>query len=211
MNTERPADTTGRTAGNSVIAQILGRHSVSPKRLGPPGPSDEEIRLMIAAAVTAPDHAALRPWRFLLIAPEARERLGELFVEIKRRRSPDEPPALLARERDKALNGPALIAVIARITHGNPKVPESEQYISVGAAVANLLLAASALGYGGILLSGEKVRNPLLREAFDLGADEELVGFVTVGTPSAPQPARPRPDPARHLAVWSGPPASEGG
>ena len=187
------------------IDLILGRGSVSPKRLIPPGPTAAEIRTMIAAAVTAPDHCGLRPWRFLRIADEARQRLADLFVEAKRRRAPDADPAVLARERDKALRAPVLIAVCARIDPDNPKVPPGEQFASVGAAVQNVLLAAHALGYGAIMLSGERTRDPLIRDGFGLGDAETLVGFISLGSAAAEAPRKPRPDPVEHLQVWNGP------
>jgi hypothetical protein len=47
---------------------LLSRSSVAPKNLVAPGPNAEEIRLLAASAITAPDHAALRPWRFIAFA-----------------------------------------------------------------------------------------------------------------------------------------------
>ena len=192
-----------------LIDFILGRQSVSPKRLIPPGPTDAEIRTMIAAAVTAPDHCGLRPWRFLRIAEAARQSLAALFVEAKRRRVPDADADVFERERDKALRAPVLIAVCARIDPDNPKVPPGEQFASVGAAVQNVLLAAHALGYAGIMLSGEKTRDPLIRDGFGLGDDEALVGFISLGSAAAAAPRKPRPDPDDHLQVWNGPAEEE--
>jgi nitroreductase len=191
-----------------LIDLILGRQSVSPKRLIPPGPTDAEIRTMIAAAVTVPDHCGLRPWRFLRIAEAARQSLADLFVEAKRRRVPDADADVFERERDKALRAPVLIAVCARIDPDNPKVPPGEQFASVGAAIQNVLLAAHALGYGGIMLSGEKTRDPLIRDGFGLGDDEALVGFISLGSAAAAAPRKPRPDPDDHLQIWNGPEAN---
>ncbi|MCW5699535.1 MAG: nitroreductase [Rhodospirillales bacterium] len=186
----------------AILEAITTRQSVSPKHLGSPGPTKDEIRRMVTAAVTAPDHGALRPWRFLLIADEARPHLADLFVAAKADKTPDMTPDMVEKERDKALCGPTLIAVTARINQRHPKVPASEQYASVGMAVQNLLLAANALGYGGILLSGDRVRDNAIRDAFAFDADDELIGFVTLGTPAADLPAKRRPDPDNHLFTW---------
>lgn len=46
---------------------LLSRTSVAPKTLVPPGPDHHEMKLLIASAMTAPDHAGLTPWRFISI------------------------------------------------------------------------------------------------------------------------------------------------
>jgi nitroreductase len=79
-----------------------------------------------------------------------------------------------------------------------------EQYVSVGAAVQSILLAAHALGYGAILLSGSRSRDPLVRDLLQLGDNEEMIGFISIGTPSKPIPPKVRPSARAHLAVWHG-------
>ena len=191
-----------RDGRRAALDAILSRQSVSAKRLVAPGPGEDDVRLMIATAMTAPDHGSLRPCRFIRIADAARDRLADLFVEIRRGREPDATPAELARDREKALSGPCLIAVVGRIRHDHPKVPESEQYASIGAAVMAVLVAAHLSGYGAIMLSGDRVRDPLLREALAIGEAEELVGFITIGTVGGSPPAKQRPAPDDYLSTW---------
>ena len=50
-----------------------------------PDPRRQQIDLAIDAALRAPDHGALRPWRFVLIRGAARARLSELFVRRMQR------------------------------------------------------------------------------------------------------------------------------
>ena len=73
-----------RTAG--ALDALLSR--VSTGALADPGPDDAQLRLMLEAAVRAPDHGKLRPWRFFVIRGEARTRLSELFASSIRRREP---------------------------------------------------------------------------------------------------------------------------
>ena len=162
---------------------------------------------MVAAALTAPDHGAFRPWRFIHVADSARARLAEVFVAAKRRRLPEADPSLLDREREKALNGPSLLVVCARIKSDVDAIPVHEQLVSVGAAVENLLLAAHALGYGAMLLSGEKARDSLVRAAFDLQPDEILIGFISIGSVGSQPAGKPRPKVDDHLTRWTGPSA----
>src|SRR5215475_10173683 len=67
---------------------LLSRTSVAPKTLIAPGPSAAEIELVVACAIRAPDHAGLRPWRFIAIEGEGRQKLAQAFVETRRRNIP---------------------------------------------------------------------------------------------------------------------------
>ena len=84
-----------------VIHTILSRASV--KSVGDPGPGDADLRLIFEAAVRAPDHGKLRPWRFFVIRGDARRQLSELFVAGVKRREPGATEAQIEKERDKPL------------------------------------------------------------------------------------------------------------
>jgi nitroreductase len=84
-----------------------------------------------------------------------------------------------------------VIAIIAKINENHPVIPASEQWISVGAAIQNILLAAESLGFYATLSSGRKVGTKALRRAFELADDEHLVGFVSIGSAS-PETRDPR-------------------
>ncbi len=187
------------------LALITSRHSIAPRRLRSPGPTTAEVEAMVAAALTAPDHGGLRPWRIIQIADDGREQLAEVFVAARRLRSPDATPAMLQRDRDKALNAPVLLVVCARPRPDIPGVPPYEQLIAVGAAVQNLLLAAHGLGYGASLLSGEKARDPLVRRCLGVDSDEIIVGFLSIGSIAELAPVRPQPDAGARVTVWHEP------
>jgi Nitroreductase len=193
-------------AFESALACLHSRQSISPKHLGSPGPSPSDLDAIVRAAGAAPDHGGLRPFRAILIGQSSRVHLADILVEAKRRRQPDLSPELLDRERQKALKAPTLLVVCARLLNDVASVPVAEQLISVGAAIQGVLLAAHALGFGAILLSGEKTRDPLVREALGLGADEILVGFISIGTirPSD-RPAKCRRAVEEYLTTWTGP------
>ncbi len=189
---------------NAMLRCLLSRQSVSPKRLVPPGPDADELAAIVAAALTAPNHGRVRPWRFMQVAETARAALADIFVAAKRRHRPDLPAAMLERERDKAMNAPTLLVVCARI-EASADVPPREQWAAVGAAIHAALLAAHALGYGAIMLSGEKTEDPMIRAAFGLGDDEALVGFLSIGRVATDLPVKTRPAVGDFLSVWPGP------
>jgi len=182
---------------------LLTRYSVGPKHLVEPGPDDAQLALMVQAALRAPDHAELVPYRFKLVRGEARQAMAELFADAARAAGKGEEGAALDAER--ALRPPVTVAVIARIDLGHPLVPAHEQWAAVGGAVANFLMAAHALGFGGKMLSGAKVRNPAIAAAF-CEAGETLVGWIALGTP-ARKPSGParKPDPGQVLIDWHPP------
>lgn len=179
---------------------LLSRFSVGPKYLVEPGPTDEQLALMAAAALRAPDHAELVPYRFKLVRGTAREALATLFADAARAAGKGEEGAAMDAER--ALRPPLTVAVVARIDLGHPQVPQHEQWAAVGGAISNFLMAAHLLGFGGKMLSGAKVRNPAIAAAF-CEPGEMLLGWIALGTPVR-RPAGParKPGVADVMVDW---------
>ena len=107
--------------------QLLLRRNSSPK-LTEPAPSSADLETMFQAALRAPDHARLRPWRFLVIEGEARHRLGDLIVDVMGLEGEKAQQA-----KAKPLRAPMIVVVAAKFSE-HPKVPEIEQYLSAGCA-----------------------------------------------------------------------------
>ena len=189
--------------GRHDVSWLQGRRSVAVKRLGPPAPTDEELHEILSAALSAPDHGALRPWRLVLCAPVSRERLAELFVAAKLARHPDSTGLELEREREKALRPPVLLALIAAPKRVE-KIPEAEQIASAGAALQSVLLAAFGLGYGAIILSGSRCAAENVRAALGIRAGEMLLGFVSVGTIVDTPKLASRPSLSDVLTIFDG-------
>lgn len=164
---------------------LASRRSVGPKFLGMPAPSDAHLRHAFAAALRAPDHAKLVPYRFVVARDDGLERLAELFVDYGRRCGKGDEE--LARERTRAVQAPVVIAVVARLnpTH---EVPLHEQWMTVGGAVTNVLNALHCMGFGAMMLSGRRAADARICAAF-CGNGEQLVGWISTGSPTVP----PRP------------------
>lgn len=187
-----------------ALAQILRRSSVAPKTLVAPAPDEAELELIVAAALTAPDHENLRPFRFIFIRGAGREALAQTFIDIKKERDPRTHKEQLARTWKKTMRAPCLLAVIAALDYNHAKVPVHEQYMTVGGAIFAVLLACQQLGYGAIMLSGSRSRHPLVRDLLGIAPHEGVVGFISVGTPSKAISPKQRPDPRDFLAIWQG-------
>ena len=126
-----------------ALQSLLGRYSVGPKHLVEPGPDDAQLSLMVQAALRAPDHAELVPYRFKLVRGAAKQAMADLFADAARAAGKGEEGAALDAER--ALRPPVTVAVVARIDLGHPQVPAHEQWAAVGGAISNFLTAAHAL------------------------------------------------------------------
>ncbi len=152
---------------------------VSAPQLTGPDITPQEQNILLRSALRAPDHAWLRPSRYLLIEGENRRALGEIFLQA----TPDWQ-SLSAEKQQKVLNMPLrapLLIVAVSCIQEHPKVPRDEQLLSTGAGVQNILNAAWALGLGAIWRTGDMATNPQVIEALGLAPQDVIVGFVYIG------------------------------
>lgn len=156
---------------------LLTRHSPWP--LVEPAPDAAALDLVFAAAMRAPDHGQLRPWRFVVVRGDARAALGQVFARAARARDPYDDGE---RFRGKAMAAPMLVALVAHVKVPH-KVPESEQVLATGAAVMNMLNALHILGFGGFWATGANSHDERVKAALGLSASDRLLGFLYMGTP----------------------------
>lgn len=182
-------------------AMTLLYNRASNPKLGEPGPDAETLREILDAAVRAPDHGLLRPWRLWTIQGVAREKLGEVLAEAQRRREPDTDEAQLEKTRAKPLRAP-LIVVVAACPQPSEKVPEIEQVLAAGSVAQNMLLASQARGFGAMWRTGAPAYDTHVKQAFGLGAHDHIVGFVYIGTPTQTPPEIPRPGAETFTRRW---------
>jgi len=171
-------------------------------KLEPPAPDARALDAILKSALRAPDHGRLRPWRFVVIPGDRRERFGEVLAASLKRREPGAPPEALARERQKALRAPLILIVAARVKPSE-KIPEVEQIVSAGAAAQNVMLAAHALGYGAMWRTGAPAYDPEVKRALGLDSRDSIIGFIYLGTRAGGASPLPRPGPEEFVQVWS--------
>jgi nitroreductase len=182
---------------------IEQRRSVPSRQLGEPAPDAAQLDRLLHAAIRAPDHGKLVPWRLLAIRGDARARLGQTLAAIHARKEPDIAPSVLEKDRDRFNFAPLIIAVIARIEQDHPKIPAQEQLLSAGCVAYNLLLGAQALGFGAQWLTGWSAYDEEVARLLGLAANERVIGFVHIGTAKEPAPERTRPALADVYAEWN--------
>lgn len=161
-----------------ALEALLTRTSAP--RLSGPVPADAVLDNICKAALRAPDHGLLRPWRFLMISGDGRDKLGELFVQAQREDEPEASDVALEKTRGKPLRAPLIIVVIARLSE-HPKVPQVEQMISAGAAAENMMIAAHAQGLGAMWRTGGMAYHPRVAVGLGLDDNERIVGFLYLG------------------------------
>lgn len=186
----------------AALQALDARRSVASADLGEPGPDPATLLRMLQSAVRVPDHGRLVPFRFLRIAGDARQALGDFLAARSLQREPAALPAQLDKERRRFSRAPVVVAVVARLRAGH-NVPEQEQLLSAGCACFALLQAAQALGYGAQWLTAWMAYDPEVARYLGLAEGECIVGFIHIGTPTREAPERQRPDPQALLADWT--------
>ena len=190
---------------SALAALMEARRTILPKRLGGPGPDAAQLRQILEAAASAPDHGQLLPWRFVRLPDSARPLLAEAFGQALQERDAAASTEQLAQAREKAFRAPELLLVVVDIQRGDPEVDGYERLVSAGCAVQNMLLMATALGYGSALTSGKALKAQGLRALFALDAGEHALCFVSIGTVLSRKAGRTRPTPADYVGTLQAP------
>jgi nitroreductase len=183
----------------SVVDALLQRISVG--SVTDPAPSAAQREAIFSAALRAPDHGQLRPWRFLLVEGEQRLLLGKRLAEVEEACYGPLTDAQRNKVAERPLRAPLLLLIVAKISQ-HAKVPELEQMLSTAAAVQNMLIAAHAVGVGAMWRTGNVTYEPLLAEKLGLPADERLLGFLYLGTPAGLPKALPTLATADFFRAW---------
>ena len=184
----------------AIDALLTRRSAVT---LTEPAPDEGALQLIFASAARAPDHGRLRPWRFIMVRGEARQRFGELLAGHLARTQPAASAEALRRERDKALRAPLIIVVAAHVNATVVKIPPIEQTLAAGAAAGNIMLACVALGYNAMWKTGGAANDETVKRALGLDATDAIVGFLYVGTEVGKAPA-PRGEWRDLVREWHG-------
>ena len=187
------------SAGQDLLHLLGQRFSTGPKYLAAPGPTMEAWMRAARVAERAPDHGALRPFRFVIVGDDQRPALSELFAQGALERG--QPPDDVEKARARAFNGPGLAALVVRIRPDVPDVPVHEQWMCVGAGLMNFLNALHVMGFAAKSLSGLSVTDEAIKAAF-CDANESLACWIVAGRPRQPAHPRQREPVAPLLETW---------
>jgi len=187
-----------------VFDLIKRRRSVG--KMNGERPTREEIELLLEAATHAPNHHNAQPWKFIVLAGNAREELGTVMATSLAKRleetSSEKAQAILNKERNKPLRSPVVIVVVAE-SPKQPKVKEIENIEATSAAVQNMLLTAEEMGLACMWRTGDAAYDPHVKQWFGLESGDQIVAFLYVGYPAIPRLER-IPISFKEKTTWSG-------
>jgi len=157
----------------TALEAVLRRRSRS--SVSAEAPSRLALLPLVEAAATVADHGDLKPWRLIELRGEARERLGQAFVEASGLTGKD-----AAKLADKPLRASLLIAVVASYKPSH-KVPRWEQEAVASGVAHTLSLLLDEAGWGVFWRTGGHTRSEAVHRMHELSPDEELLGWLYVG------------------------------
>ncbi len=176
---------------------LAARRSHPRPALKDPAPEGARLDALLTAALRVPDHGRVQPWRLVLIDRAAQARLHPQLRAAVLRQGRDEAQA---EKTVKSWDSPLIVAVVFSPAE-HPKVPRWEQHLSAGAVCLSLLNAALADGWGATWLTGPVAQDrPFMEGGLGLSPQEEIAGFVHIGTGGETPPERPRPDLAEKVS-----------
>jgi nitroreductase len=180
----------------AVLAFLATRRSTSAVTLAEPGPSADELDILLRLATRVPDHGKLSPWRFVVLEGQDKAAFAAKLEALALSRGDQTAAAKLAK-----LQIPPLAVAVVSATKP-AAIPEWEQVLSAGAVATTLLYAALAMGYGANWITDWYAYDPQANAILGLGATEKVAGFVLIGTPREPPLERERPKVAPLVSRW---------
>ncbi len=146
--------------------------------------TEEQVESILRAAMAAPSAQDLRPWHFVVVR---KRKMLDKLAEIHKY-------AYMLEE-----------APMAVVVCGDQKVSEQRWVEDTVAATQNLLLAATAVGLGGVWISvyPKKKHQKYVRELLDIPDHVGVMCLVALGYPAEEKKAKTQYDPDRvHHEEW---------
>jgi nitroreductase len=169
-------------------------------------PARHQLERLLEAATHAPNHHKAQPWKFIVLASNAREELGKVMALSLAGRieetSSDKAQAILNKERNKPLRSPVVIVVAAE-SPNQPNVMEIENIEATAAAVQNMLLTAEEMGLACMWRTGDAAYDPHVKQWLGLESGEHIIAFLYVGYPAIPRLER-IPISYKDKTTWQG-------
>ena len=173
----------------SAIETILSRKSIP--LMEDPKPNKNQLKKIYKAGLRAPDHGGLNPWKFIEVSGDDRLKLGRKFVNVTKKVKKNPSKELLSKVKKAPLRAPLIIIAIANIKKDKP-IPEIEQILSAGAAVQNMMLASTSMGFYSIWRTGHLAFNKYINKSLKLKKSDVVIGYLYIGssTKKIPSPKK---------------------
>ncbi len=185
----------------AAAALLERRRSLPLRSLVAPGPTAEDLARILRIAARVPDHGRLVPWRFIVLAGEARAAAGARMDALYGQQNPDLPPAKADMWTLYLMRAPVTVVLVSR-PDPQAKVPVFNQILSAGAAGMALVTAATALGYAAQWLLKWPGRDPAAAALLGVAPGEQVAGFIHLGSPAEDVADRARPELTAVVTHW---------
>lgn len=166
---------------NEKFYQFLAQRR-SAAILNEPKPGSADLEKILAVAGTVPDHGSLKPYRFVVVEGEGRDRFGEALLNAadENRGSPLDESAR-PKIKAKAFAAPLQVLIIFSPV-ASPKIPDWEQMAAASCTGYAIGLAANSLGFGAVWKSFAYDPGTKMKSLLKLEGQEKLLGWVNIGT-----------------------------
>lgn len=190
----------------SLLELLKTRRSTATASLTEPGPSTSQLEDILTIGLRVPDHGKLEPWRLIVVEGSARQQLGQHlakdFYTEKDKLTEKQQQKLTDVITRSVSEVPLIIYVVSHIEQ-NHHIPEVEQLLSAGAVCMNIILAATAYGYGTNWISGWLANSSQAKKTMGIKENEQIAGIIFIGTISNKSTERKRPDLAEKVSYWT--------
>lgn len=184
---------------NKFLDLLQNRNSH--RSLVEPHPSTDEMIEIYKSALRAPDHAWLKPSRFIEISGEGLNKLSKIFEDFAINHLKVEDQNIIDKYKNAPFRAPMIIVLVTKL-HEHPKVPFIEQKLSTAAAGQNILNSLEILGYSGIWRTGKLAFNNALVKMMGIESQHEIIGFIYVGTKEGKSKKLPKRDIDDFVNKW---------
>lgn len=152
----------------------------------------EDLRLILQCALTAPDHKSLRPWKYIICRPQDKNALSELIYAATLKLKvqdmgidvmdlPSNENQTIKRKIEQKVNSAPYIIIATLDVNVEVPINEIELVLSAGAAIQNIIVAAESIGYSCFWRTGDWAYNPMLIELLGLSKTTKITGFIGLG------------------------------
>lgn len=180
-----------------ALELLLNRRSQP--RLTAPAPNGEVLENILQAALRAPDHKCLAPWRFIVCTDKGLHKLGDIFERATI--AIGKGPESIERAPQLPLRAPMVVVAICNYKE-DEKVPRVEQIASTACAVQSMQMAAIAQGYQGIWRTGWYAQDDFVKSELECKEDDEILGFLYLGSTPLKLMPRQNRDATEFVEYW---------
>lgn len=191
-------------AAMTTFDAIMARRSI--RKFKPDPVEEEKITLVVHAATLAPSGMNTQPWDFVAVTdPETMLQVSDLVLGGHRRLFGEARAETMAgAELDQQVQrfsrlaqAPVFIVVCLNRKRKHLKAgfdhnADFWDILGVGAAMENLILAATSLGLGTCWMGSIALREDALKELLSIPSGARIAGILALGYPDEMPNPRPR-------------------